>query len=120
MGLGLPQDYFEGSRAGSAQSYWCTRVIHYPPLAEGTSHRQDPLICLGPSKLASVRFVLLIRNWKFATGKLLFSADKHSTVILQPLGTTQAHQRSIQYKDSCGFTKTAERSYVQLIAGRTH
>lgn len=40
VGLGLPPHYFEGERAGHAQSYWCTRVIHYPPLAEGTSHRK--------------------------------------------------------------------------------
>ncbi|KAL3151731.1 hypothetical protein ABBQ38_012710 [Trebouxia sp. C0009 RCD-2024] len=40
IGLGLPASFFEGSRAGAQQSYWCTRVIHYPPLAEGTSHRK--------------------------------------------------------------------------------
>ncbi|DBA89756.1 TPA: hypothetical protein ACH3X2_004633 [Trebouxia sp. C0005] len=40
MGLGLPQSFFEGQRSGRDQSYWCTRVIHYPPLAEGTSHRK--------------------------------------------------------------------------------
>lgn len=40
LGLGLQPTYFEGERAGQAQSYWCTRVIHYPPLAEGTSHRR--------------------------------------------------------------------------------
>ena len=39
LGLGLQPNYFEGERAGQAQSYWSTRVIHYPPLAEGTTHR---------------------------------------------------------------------------------
>jgi isopenicillin N synthase-like dioxygenase len=31
MGLGLDERFFEGERAGD--SYWCMRVIHYPPLA---------------------------------------------------------------------------------------
>ncbi len=45
MGLGLPQSFFEGQRSGRDQSYWCTRVIHYPPLAEGTSHRSAFDVC---------------------------------------------------------------------------
>ena len=31
MGLGLDEAFFDGQRAGD--SYWCMRVIHYPPLA---------------------------------------------------------------------------------------
>ena len=30
LGLGLNESFFEGQRAGD--SYWCMRVIHYPPL----------------------------------------------------------------------------------------
>jgi isopenicillin N synthase-like dioxygenase len=40
VGLGLPRDYFAQKGAGPHNSYWCSRVIHYPPLAEGTYHRE--------------------------------------------------------------------------------
>ena len=30
LGLGLPERFFEEDRAGD--SYWCMRIIHYPPL----------------------------------------------------------------------------------------
>mmetsp|Transcript_69608 Transcript_69608/g.220396 ORF Transcript_69608/g.220396 Transcript_69608/m.220396 type:complete len:360 (+) Transcript_69608:26-1105(+) len=33
LGLGVGERYFEGPhRAGAEDSYWCIRVIHYPPL----------------------------------------------------------------------------------------
>ena len=35
MGLQLPEDYFEGERAGKEGSYWIMRIIHYPPLMQG-------------------------------------------------------------------------------------
>ena len=35
MGLGLNERFFEGERAGD--SYWCMRVIHYPPLAAASA-----------------------------------------------------------------------------------
>ena len=41
LGLGLDERFFEGNRAGD--SYWCMRIIHYPPLpaAEDTSLPPD-------------------------------------------------------------------------------
>ncbi|CAD7700651.1 unnamed protein product [Ostreobium quekettii] len=39
LGLDLKEDYFDGQLAGD--SYWVTRVIHYPPLSEGTQHRGE-------------------------------------------------------------------------------
>jgi isopenicillin N synthase-like dioxygenase len=39
LGLGLPESFFQGpNTAGPEQGYWCVRVIHYPPLAQGTYH----------------------------------------------------------------------------------
>eukprot|EP00891_Asterochloris_glomerata_P003840 jgi/Astpho2/3840/e_gw1.00062.83.1_t len=38
LALGLPRQYFAGQRAGQAASYWCARVIHYPPLTQGDAH----------------------------------------------------------------------------------
>jgi isopenicillin N synthase-like dioxygenase len=32
LGLGLPEQYFLGPRAGPDVSYWVLRVINYPPL----------------------------------------------------------------------------------------
>ncbi|KAK9819032.1 hypothetical protein WJX74_007795 [Apatococcus lobatus] len=32
IGLELPEDFFEGNRAGVDMAYWVARVIHYPPL----------------------------------------------------------------------------------------
>jgi isopenicillin N synthase-like dioxygenase len=32
LGLGLPEQYFLGKRAGPEVSYWVMRVINYPPL----------------------------------------------------------------------------------------
>ncbi|KAK9804233.1 hypothetical protein WJX72_002642 [[Myrmecia] bisecta] len=41
LGLGLEEHFFDGQRAAIQDSYWCARVIHYPPLTEGTFHRSS-------------------------------------------------------------------------------
>ncbi len=44
LGLGLDRTFFEAGVA--ADSYWVTRVIHYPPLAQGSAFQQtgEPLL----------------------------------------------------------------------------
>ncbi|GAB4818531.1 hypothetical protein N2152v2_005577 [Parachlorella kessleri] len=39
LGLQLPEHFFEGPTAGRDGAYWVTRVIHYPPLAQGSQYQ---------------------------------------------------------------------------------
>ena len=73
LGLGLQPTYFEGERAGQAQSYWCTRVIHYPPLAEGTSHRSAPHL---PNNRRSVKTLCIRCFWHLTPNPANFAAGK--------------------------------------------
>jgi len=44
LGLGIAEDYFETPQGGhttAETSYWVARVIHYPPLSEADSYRQE-------------------------------------------------------------------------------
>lgn len=44
IGLGLPEDFFEKPGCGGTTaetSYWVARVLHYPPLSQGSSHQAD-------------------------------------------------------------------------------
>lgn len=43
IGLGLPERSFEETETGGTNaetSYWVTRVLHYPPLADGDAHQE--------------------------------------------------------------------------------
>ena len=42
IGLDLPEDFFEGDRAGVDTAYWVARVIHYPPLPEQAASQPCP------------------------------------------------------------------------------
>lgn len=42
IGLDLPEDFFEGDRAGVDTAYWVARVIHYPPLPKQAASQPCP------------------------------------------------------------------------------
>lgn len=101
LGLDLAPDYFGGDKAGIDESYWCMRIIHYPPLSEGTEHKG--LVTPAEAEATTIsREAAAAAQGSEVSRAVQLSCGEHTDYGLLTLVNQEQHVTALQVKNAAG------------------
>ncbi|KIY99545.1 hypothetical protein MNEG_8416 [Monoraphidium neglectum] len=93
LGLGLPESAFGGGLAAPERSYWVARVIHYPPLVQGSAQPGGGRLQEGAAAAAAGADI---------SRDVQLSCGEHTDYGLLTLVNQEGHVSALQVKNAAG------------------